>query len=70
MSKIVSLVFAATLTVLAVSFWFKTSVTETAAGARPDRATTVSVYDLHRKADMNSMPATKIDDRSIIFTAP
>jgi len=70
MPKIASLVFAATLTILAVSFWFKTSVIETAAGARPDRATMVSVYDLHRKADINSMRATKIDDRSVVFTAP
>jgi hypothetical protein len=67
MPKIVSLMFAATLTILAVGFWFKSSVTETIAGARP---ATVSVYDLHRKADMNSMPVTKIDDRSVIFTAP
>ena len=69
MPKIVNLAFAATLTILAVSIWLKTGVVETTASVRPDPAT-VSVADLLREADMNSMPVTKIDDRSVIFTSP
>ena len=69
MPKIVNPAFAATLTILAVSIWLKTGAVETTAGVRPDPAA-VSVADLLRGVDMNSMRATHIDDRSVIFTAP
>lgn len=67
MPKIISLTFAAVLTVVAASFWFKSSVPQTAAS---DRVQTTSVDDLQRKANVKSMPIQIVDDRSLEFTNP
>jgi len=67
MQKIISLTFATLLTLVAVSFWFKPSVSQTVTS---DRVQTISVSELHRNADMKSMPIQAVDDKSVEFTSP
>ena len=68
MPKTLGLALAAILTIVAVSFMFKSSVSQTVAGARDNSALTISVQDMHRDADTKSMPVTKVNDRSFVFT--
>jgi len=70
MAKIFSLVFAAALTIVAASFWLKPGVSETAASTRPNPAAMVSLSELHRNADVKSMPIQNVDDKSFVFTDP
>jgi len=68
MPKTLTVVVAAILTIVAVSFLFKSSVSQTVAGVRDHVATTISVQDMHRNADAKSMPVMKVNDRSFVFT--
>jgi hypothetical protein len=67
MSKIVSLVFAAVLPVVAVGVWLKSSVSETAARARSEPVKGLSLYDHDLKTDLKSLPLQKMDDRTFVF---
>jgi hypothetical protein len=67
MYKIISLVLASVLTIVAAGFWLKSSVSETAAGSRP-AAQGLSVDDIHRKANVKSLPIQKVADMSFVFT--
>jgi hypothetical protein len=68
MSKILSLAFAAVLTIVAAGFWLKSSVSETAAHARLEPAKGLSMYDHHFKGDLKSLPSQQMDDKSFVFT--
>jgi hypothetical protein len=67
MSKIISLVLASVLTIVAAGFWLKSSVSETAAGSPLAAAQGLSVDDIHRKANVESLSAQKVVDRSFVF---
>ena len=67
MSKIVSLVFAAVLTVVAAGVWLKSSVSETAAHARSEPAKGLSLVDRDLMPGLKSLPVQQVDDKSFVF---
>ena len=67
MSKIITLVLASVLAIVAAGFWLKSSVSETAAGSRSTAANGLSVDDIHRKVDVKSLSVQKVDDKSFVF---
>jgi hypothetical protein len=67
MSKIISLVFAAVLTVVAAGVWLKSSVSETAARSRSEPVTGLSLHGHDLKTDLQSLPLQQTDDRTFVF---
>jgi hypothetical protein len=67
MSKITSVVLAVALTALAAGFWLKSGVSETSAESRSQPVQALSVYDLHLRADVKTMPVQKMHDMSFVF---
>jgi hypothetical protein len=67
MSKIVSVVFAAVLTVVAAGFWLKSSVSETEARARSEPVKGLSLYDHHLMPGLKLLPVQQVDDKSFVF---
>ena len=68
MPKIVSLVFAAVLTVVAAGVWLKSSVSESAARSRSEPVKGLSLYDHDLKTDLKSLPLQKKDDKTFVFS--
>ena len=68
MSKIVSVAFAAVLTMGAAGFWLKSSVSETAAHARFEPAKGLSMHGQDFKTGLKSLPLQQMDDKSFVFT--
>jgi hypothetical protein len=66
--KIITLAFAVVLTAAAVSLWFRSSVSETAASGWPNQASNIALFNLHHKADTKTIRDTKIIDRAYMFT--
>ena len=67
MSKIVSVVFAAVLTVVAAGVWLKSSVSETEARARAEPVKGLTLYDHHLLPGPKSLPMQAMDDKSFVF---
>jgi hypothetical protein len=66
--KIIILAFAVILTAAAVTFWFRSSVSEIAAGEWPSQASNIALFNLHHKADTKTIRDTKIIDQTYVFT--
>lgn len=67
MSKIVSVAFAAVLTIVAAGFWLKSSVSETAARARSEPVKGLSLVDRDLMPGLKSLPVQQMDDKSFVF---
>jgi len=67
MSRIVSLVFAAVLTVVAAGVWLKSSVSETAARARSEPVKGLSLVDRDLMPGLKPLPVQQVADKSFVF---
>ena len=61
MSKIVSLMFASTLTIVSAGLWLKMNVTESAAFARHQPVNSVPMSDVRLKTDIKLKPLQRLD---------
>jgi len=68
MTKTIWLFSVSFLTLSAATASLKSSISETAAGPRLNQAQKISLADLQRNADMQSMPVMKMNDMSFVFT--
>jgi hypothetical protein len=68
MTKTIWLASVTFLTVVTAAVSLKSSISETAAGPRLNPAQQISLPDLQRNADVQSMPVMKMNDMSFVFT--
>ena len=68
MTKTIWLFSISLLSLSAAGASLSSSVSETAAGPWSDPARQVSLSEIQRKADVNSMPAMEMNDMAFVFT--
>jgi hypothetical protein len=70
MSRTANVVLVALLVTAAAGLWLQTGLAKTADQGQPQAAAQISIYGLHRQADMKAMPELPFHDRSFVFTSP
>ena len=69
LSRTTNLVLVTCLALAAAGLWLQTGIAKTAQ-SEPQAAAQISIYGLHRQADIKAMPATPFQDQSFVFTSP
>jgi len=69
MSRTANVVLVALLASAAAGLWLQTGIAKTVQ-AQPHAAAQISIYGLHRQADVKAMPTTPFHDESFVFTSP
>ena len=70
MSRTANMVLVALLATAAAGLWLQAGIAKTADQGQPQAAAQISIYGLHRQADVKAMPELPFLDQSFVFTSP